>query len=292
MKLWGCITALVTPFSPGGEVDFGKLGELIDFQIGHGADAILVLGTTGEAATASPGEDDAVCAFAVRHTAGRVPLLAGSGSNCTRTMAEKSRRYEALGADGLLLSAPYYNKANTAGMVRHFAAAADGVKIPCLLYNVPGRTGCAIPEEAVKELSAHPNIAGIKEASGDLGYACRIARYQGEDFALYAGSDDTALPMLALGARGIISVAANLIPGEIHAMAERFLAGDTAGAREIQLRYLPLIRCLFLEVNPIPVKEALDLLGWEVGGCRLPLAPMEPGHRRALRAAMEEVGLL
>ena len=169
---------------------------------------------------------------------------------------------------------------------------AEAVEIPCLLYNVPGRTGCAIPEEAVKELSAHPNVAGIKEASGDLSYASPIARYQGEDFALYAGSDDTALPMLALGARGIISVAANLIPGEIHAMAERFLAGDTAGAREIQLRYLPLIRCLFLEVNPIPVKEALDLLGWEVGGCRLPLAPMEPGHRRALRAAMEEVGLL
>ncbi len=292
MKFQGCITALVTPFAPDGAVNFQKLGELLEFQIAGGADAVLVLGTTGEAATTSREEDDAVCRFAVERVAGRVPVIAGSGSNSTRTMLEKSLRYQRLGADGLLLVAPYYNKTNARGMYLHFAAVADAVEIPCLLYNVPGRTGCAIPEEVVAELAAHPNIAGIKEASGDLGYASRIARHLGEGFALYAGNDDTALPMMALGASGIISVAANLIPGQIHQLAARCLAGDMAGGRALQLRYLELIRQLFSEVNPIPVKEAMNLMGMEVGGCRLPLAPMEEGHRAALRAAMEEVGLL
>jgi 4-hydroxy-tetrahydrodipicolinate synthase len=292
MKIQGSIVALITPFHPDGSVNFPRLGELLDFHIYNQTDAILVLGTTGESSAMSREEDEAVCSFTVDRVAGRVPVLAGSGSNCTQTMVEKSLAYQRLGADGLLLVSPYYNKTNAEGMYRHFATAAEAVEIPCLLYNVPGRTACSIPEAVVKRLAAHPNIAGIKEASGDLGYASRIARFLSDDFVMYSGNDDVILPMMALGASGAISVAANILPRQIKALVARFLAGDLEGARELQMRYLELIRCLFLEVNPIPIKEAMNLLGMEVGGCRLPLAPMGPSAQAALRAAMEEVELL
>lgn len=207
-------------------------------------------------------------------------------------MLEKSLRFQNLGADGLLLITPYYNKTNEEGMVRHFTTVADAVNIPCILYNVPGRTGCSISEAAIRRLAAHPRIMGIKEASGNMSYAVKIARYLSEDFRMYCGNDDITVPLLSLGASGVISVLANVVPRETHNMVWDYLRGDHQKALEAQLRYLDLINDLFLEVNPIPVKEALNLMGMEVGGYRLPLTPMAEQNRARLRAAMEGVGLL
>ncbi|MEA4920397.1 MAG: 4-hydroxy-tetrahydrodipicolinate synthase, partial [Clostridiaceae bacterium] len=215
-KLTGSIVALITPFTESGEVNFEKLGELIEWHIKNGTDGILVLGTTGEAVTMSHEENADVCRYAVEKVAGRVPVIAGSGSNCTQTMLEKSLEYQALGADALLIISPYYNKANPEGMYRHFKTVADNVNIPCILYNVPGRTGCSIPESVVARLSKHPNIMGIKEASGDIAYTARIARYVSEDFVMYSGNDDQVLPVLSLGGSGVVSVYANIMPKETH----------------------------------------------------------------------------
>ena len=288
----GSIVALVTPFHPDGSVHFEKLGELIDFHLANQTDAILILGTTGESSTMTHEEDDAVCAYTVQRVAGRVPVLAGSGSNCTETMVEKSLSFERLGVDGLLLITPYYNKTNEEGMYLHFKTVADAVHIPCILYNVPGRTGCSISENVVRRLSVHPNIVGIKEASGSLSYAARIARCLSDEFLMYSGNDDIVLPMMALGSSGVISVAANILPREMHEMVWNYLRGDHASALETQLRYLDVIHGLFLEVNPVPVKEALNLMGMEVGGYRLPLTAMSEGPRAALREAMETAGVL
>lgn len=288
----GSIVALVTPFHADGSVNFDKLGELIDFHLANQTDAILILGTTGESSTMSHEEDDAVCEYTVKRVAGRVPVIAGSGSNCTETMLEKSLSFEKLGADGLLLITPYYNKTNEEGMYLHFKTVADAVNIPCILYNVPGRTGCSISENVVRRLAVHPNIIGIKEASGNLSYATKIARYLSDDFVMYSGNDDIVLPMMALGSSGVISVLANILPRETHQMVWDYLNGDREKALEAQLKYLDVINDLFIEVNPVPVKEALNLMGMEVGGYRLPLAPMTDGHRATLKAAMEEAGVL
>ena len=291
-NITGSIVALITPFHEDGSVNFEKLGELIDFHLENRTDAILILGTTGESSTMSHEEDDAVCEYTVKRVAGRVPVIAGSGSNSTQTMLEKSLSFEKLGADGLLLISPYYNKANEEGMYLHFKTIADAVHIPCILYNVPGRTGCAISENVVCRLSTHPNIMGIKEASGNLSYAVKIARYLSDDFAMYSGNDDIILPMLALGAKGVISVLANVVPAQTHDMVMDYLNGDRERALAAQLMYLDLINSLFIEVNPIPVKEALNLMGMGVGGYRLPLAPMAEKNRAALEAAMKEVGVI
>ena len=288
----GSIVALITPFHADGTVNFDKLGELIDFHLANQTDAILILGTTGESSTMSHEEDNAVCEYTVKRVAGRVPVIAGSGSNCTETMLEKSLSFEKLGADGLLLITPYYNKTNEEGMYLHFKTVADAVNIPCILYNVPGRTGCSISEDVVRRLSVHPNIIGIKEASGNLSYATKIARYLSDDFVMYSGNDDIVLPMMALGSSGVISVLANILPRETHQMVWDYLNGDREKALEAQLKYLDVINDLFIEVNPVPVKEALNLMGMEVGGYRLPLAPMTDGHRAVLKAAMEEAGVL
>lgn len=288
----GSIVALVTPFSADGSVNFDKLGELIDFHLSHKTDAILILGTTGESSTMSHEEDNAVCEYTVRRVAGRVPVIAGSGSNCTETMLEKSLSFQKLGADGLLLITPYYNKTNEEGMYLHFKTVADAVEIPCILYNVPGRTGCAISENVVRRLAAHPNIIGIKEASGSLSYAAKIARYLSEDFVMYSGNDDIILPMMALGSSGVISVVANILPEETHNIVWDYLNGDRETALAAQLKYLSVINDLFIEVNPVPVKEAMNLMGMNVGGYRLPLAPMSEGNRAVLKAAMEEAGIL
>lgn len=288
----GSIVALITPFYPDGTINYDKLGQLIDFHLENETDAILILGTTGESSTMSHEEDDQVCRYTVDRVAGRVPVIAGSGSNSTQTMLEKSLRFQNLGADGLLLITPYYNKTNEEGMVRHFTTVADAVNIPCILYNVPGRTGCSISEAAIRRLAAHPRIMGIKEASGNMSYAVKIARYLSEDFRMYCGNDDITVPLLSLGASGVISVLANVVPRETHNMVWDYLRGDHQKALEAQLRYLDLINDLFLEVNPIPVKEALNLMGMEVGGYRLPLTPMAEQNRARLRAAMEGVGLL
>ena len=292
LRIQGSIVAIVTPFHQDGSVNFSKLGELVDWQIQNGTDGIVALGTTGESATMTDEEDDAVCEYVLKRVNGRIPVIVGSGSNCTASMLEKSLRYQATGAQGLLIISPYYNKTNEEGMYRHFATVVDAVDIPCILYNVPGRTGCSISEGVVKRLAGHPNVMGIKEASGNMSYACKIARYLGPDFAMYSGNDDITVPILSVGGSGVISVLANILPKQTHDMVMSYLSGDTAAATAAQLRYLELINSLFLEVNPIPVKAALNMMGWEVGPCRMPLYEMSQGAAQRLRAALEEAGLL
>ena len=292
LRIQGSIVAIVTPFHQDGSVNFSKLGELVDWQIQNGTDGIVALGTTGESATMTDEEDDAVCEYVIKRVNGRIPVIVGSGSNCTASMLDKSLRYQAMGAQGLLIISPYYNKTNEEGMYRHFATVVDAVNIPCILYNVPGRTGCSISEGVVKRLAGHPNVMGIKEASGNMSYACKIARYLGPEFAMYSGNDDITVPILSVGGSGVISVLANILPKQTHDMVMSYLSGDTAAATAAQLRYLELINSLFLEVNPIPVKAALNMMGWEVGPCRMPLYEMSQGAAQRLRAALEEAGLL
>ena len=292
LRIQGSIVAIVTPFHQDGSVNFSKLGELVDWQIQNGTDGIVALGTTGESATMTDEEDNAVCEYVIKRVNGRIPVIVGSGSNCTASMLDKSLRYQAMGAQGLLIISPYYNKTNEEGMYRHFATVVDAVDIPCILYNVPGRTGCSISEGVVKRLAGHPNVMGIKEASGNMSYACKIARYLGPDFAMYSGNDDITVPILSIGGSGVISVLANILPQQTHDMVMAYLSGDTAAATAAQLRYLELINSLFLEVNPIPVKAALNMMGWEVGPCRMPLYEMSQGAAQRLRAALEEAGLL
>ncbi len=287
----GSIVALVTPFHPDGTVNFQKLGELIEWHIENSTDAILILGTSGESSTMSHEEDDAVAVYTIERVNHRVPVIVGAGSNCTATAMEKSIKYQNMGADQLLLISPYYNKANKEGMIRHFTTVADAVHIPIILYNVPGRTGCSIDEEAVKVLSQHPNICGIKEASGNISYATNIARYLSDDFVMYSGNDDMITSMMALGASGVISVLANCLPYETHKMVKDFLDGDVKSSLDAQLHYLDFIHALFCEVNPIPVKEALNLMGKQVGGYRLPLCEMAESNKALLKETMEKIGL-
>lgn len=291
-NLTGSIVALVTPFAADGSVDFDSLAKLIDFHLENKTDAILLLGTTGESSTMSHEEDEAVLHFAMERIGGRVPVIAGSGSNSTQTQLEKSLAYDALGVDGLLLISPYYNKANEEGMYQHFKVVADAVSTPCILYNVPGRTGCSIPVSVVERLSKHPNIVAIKEASGDIGYCMDIARLLNDDFCMYSGNDDIVLPLMSLGGKGVISVWANICPKQVHDMTSAYLDGDIEIARSIQLEYLDLIHKLFIEVNPIPVKTALNLMGRNGGQFRLPLYNMTQEHTEALKSSMQKVGLL
>ena len=290
--LKGSIVALITPFAADGSVDFDEFGRLIDFHLENGTDAILVLGTTGESSTMSHEEDDAVCEFAVKRIDGRVPVIAGSGSNCTQTMLEKSLRYQEFGVDGLLVITPYYNKANEEGMYQHFKTVLDAVDIPCILYNVPGRTGCSISEGVIARLASHPNALGIKEASGSIAYASKIARYLGDDFFMFSGNDDMVIPLMSLGARGVISVWANVAPKTVHDMVFDWLEGRQDAALATQLDNLELIAALFAEVNPIPVKAGVELLGFAKANYRLPLAPMSDANRARLEAAMKERGLI
>jgi 4-hydroxy-tetrahydrodipicolinate synthase len=286
------MVALVTPFHQDGSVNFEKIAELIEFQIAGGTKGIITLGTTGESSTMTNEEDDAVCRFTVEKVNGRIPVIAGSGSNCTQTMLDRSLRYERMGVNGLLVITPYYNKTNEEGMYRHFATVADAVHIPCILYNVPGRTGCSISENVVRRLAPHPNIMGIKEASGDMSYASRIAKYLNEDFAMYSGNDDVIVPILSIGGSGVISVWANMQPREAQTLVADYFAGRQDAALASQLKHLNLINALFCEVNPIPIKAALNMMGLEVGPTRLPLYDMSAPAANRLHAAMQEVGLL
>jgi 4-hydroxy-tetrahydrodipicolinate synthase len=288
----GSIVAMVTPFHEDGSVNFDVLTKLLERQIAEGTDAILTLGTTGEYSTMTHEEDAAVVAHTIQVVNGRVPVIVGSGSNCTATQVEKSIEYQNMGADALLLIAPYYNKANPEGMYRHFAETADAVEIPCLLYNVPGRTGCSIPVSVVETLSRHPNIAGIKEASGDMSYAMKIAHCIGPDFALYSGNDDITIPLMSIGGSGVISVYANVMPAMCHQIAADYLEGRQAQALANHLNYLKLMNDLFLEVNPIPVKSALNMMGLNAGPMRLPLCEMSAEHQAVLQASLKEAGLL
>ena len=289
MKFAGSYVALVTPFQADGSVDFGKLRELVNWHLAQGTDGIVALGTTGESSTMSNEEDDEVARCIIETVNGKIPVIVGAGSNCTQTQLEKSRKYHDLGADGLLLIAPYYNKANDEGMYRHFATVADAIDTPVILYNVTGRTGCAISPACCARLAKHPNIAGIKEASGNISYTAKIARLLGDDFCMFSGNDDMIVPVMSLGGCGVISVWANICPKECHDLVAAFAAGDVATARAMQLRYLELINALFCEVNPIPIKEAMNQLGMNVGGYRLPLCEISDAGRETVRRALEVI---
>lgn len=288
----GSIVALITPFNEDGSVNFDKLGEILEMHVEQGTDAILVLGTTGESSTMTHEEDDSVVEYTINKINHRLPVIVGAGSNNTQVAKNYGMKYEKMGADALLVITPYYNKANEAGMIAHFTTVADAVNVPVIMYNVPGRTGCKISEHAVEVLSKHPNICGIKEASGDISYVMSISRYLNDDFVMYSGNDDMVIPVLACGGSGVISVFANTNPKECHEMVDSWLNGDQAKGLAIQQKYLDYIHALFYEVNPIPVKEAMNLMGMGVGGYRLPLCPMSDANRERLKEQMKKVGLI
>lgn len=284
----GSFVALVTPFDKDGKINYLKIAELIDFHKNNGTDGIVLLGTTGEAPTITEAEAEKLILFAI-DKAGEMPLIIGCGSNDTRAATEKSRKYEALGAKALLVLTPYYNKANDIGMIRHFMSIADAVDIPIIIYNVPSRTGCSVSVSALEVLREHENIIGIKEASGDMSYFMRVSRLIREDFSVFCGNDDIAVPMVAAGACGVISVLANIYPAEVSRMISLARSGDFAAASEIQRKYLPLIGALFSEPNPIPVKAAMNRLGFDVGPCRLPLCEMSEAKFAALETELEKL---
>ena len=288
----GSIVALITPFHEDGMINFEKLKELIEWHIVNKTDGILILGTTGESPTLTHEEDDDVVACAIECANHRIPIIVGAGSNSTQTQLEKSLKYEKMGADGLLLISPYYNKANDEGMIRHFTTVADQVHIPIILYNIPGRTGCTISLNALKQLSKHPMIQGIKEASGDISYATNAATLLNDDFVMYSGNDDIIVPMMALGSSGVISVLADVLPKTTHDIVFNCLNGNYKTAQQLQLDNLDLIHDLFMEVNPIPVKEALNMMGFHVGKYRLPLYEMSEDHKAKLEATLKARGLI
>lgn len=284
----GSFVALVTPFDKDGKINYLKIAELIDFHKNNGTDGIVLLGTTGEAPTITEAEAEKLILFAI-DKAGEMPLIIGCASNDTRTAVEKARKYEALGAKALLVLTPYYNKANDIGMIRHFMSIADAVDIPIIIYNVPSRTGCSVSVSALEVLREHENIIGIKEASGDMSYFMRVSRLIRDDFSVFCGNDDIAVPMVAAGACGVISVLANIYPAEVNRMISLARSGDFAAASEIQRKYLPLIGTLFSEPNPIPVKAAMNKLGFDVGPCRLPLCEMSEAKFTALETELEKL---
>ena len=290
-KITGSIVALVTPFNADGSVDHGRLRELVEWHVQNKTDAILALGTTGETASTTLEEDILTFETVVDQVAGRIPVIAGSGSNSSEMQKQKSEIYTKMGAAALLCISPYYVKTNEEGMYRHFMLSADADTAPIILYNVPGRTGCRISPEVVSRLSAHPNVMGIKEASGDMAYAMKIARYLSDDFVMYCGNDDITVPLLSVGASGVISVWANIMPRETHDMVMDWLEGRQEKAVAAQLKYLDLINALFMEVNPIPVKEAMNLMGLKAGAYRMPLYPMAPENRAKLAKIMRAAGL-
>lgn len=291
-NLKGSIVALVTPFHADGSVDFDALRRLVDFHLEAGTDAILTLGTTGESSTMTDEEDCSVVSFVVEHVSGRIPVIAGSGSNCTETMLAKSLAYQKLGVDGLLIITPYYNKSNEEGIYRHFTTVADAVNIPCILYNIPGRTGCSISFNNMRRLAAHPNIMGVKEASGNVSFAAQVASLLSDNFRMYSGEDALTIPLMSLGASGTISVWADVQPALVHEMTHAYLEGDIERARRIQVAAVPLINALFSEVNPIPVKEALAQMGLIEAHYRLPLTNMAANTREHLTQLMKEAGIL
>lgn len=288
---YGSGTALITPFR-GSRVDYDRLEQLIDWQIDSETDALIILGTTGEPSTISPSERSAIIECAVSRCAGRVPLYVGTGANDTRAAVAQSIEAEHLGADGLLVVTPYYNKASASGLTEHYMTVADSVHLPIIVYNVPGRTGLSIPPEVMLQLARHPLLCAYKDASGSIAHAMRIFELAGDGIAVYSGNDDLVLPMMALGARGVISVAANIVPRQMHAMVVSYLRGDTGACRGLQFALLPLIRALFAEVSPIPVKAAMQLMELCEGTLRLPLTALEAGRLEALKREMRALKLI
>lgn len=288
----GAGIAIVTPFYDDGSINYDRLGEMIDNQIENHTDAIIICGTTGEASTMTDDEHLECIKFAVKRTAGRVPVIAGTGSNDTKYAVELSKEAEAAGADALLLVTPYYNKTTQKGLILHFNTIADAVNIPIVLYNIPGRTGMNMEVSTVKELAKHKNIVALKEASGNISYVAKLIAECGDNIDIYSGNDDMIVPVMSLGGKGVISVLSHILPKETHDMVRLCLDNDFAKATEMQIKYLDLINALFIEVNPIPVKEALNMTGWNVGPCRLPLCEMTEEHKSELRAALAKHGLI
>lgn len=288
----GAGVAIVTPFHQDGTVNYEKFAELIEFQITNSTDAIVVCGTTGEASTLTHEEHLDVIRYCVEKVAGRVPVIAGTGSNCTETAIYLSTEAEKAGVDGVLLVSPYYNKATQNGLYGHFKAIADSIKIPALLYNIPGRTGVNIqPETIVRLCRDVENIVGVKEASGNISQVVKLMAIADGCVDLYSGNDDQVVPLLAVGGMGVISVLSNVAPKETHDMCAKFFEGDLQGSLDIQLKASALIDALFCEVNPIPVKKALNLMGMEAGPMRRPLTEMEPANAERLKKAMVEFGV-
>ena len=288
----GAGVAIVTPFHQDGTVNYEKFAELIEFQITNGTDAIVVCGTTGEASTLTHEEHLDVIRYCVEKVAGRVPVIAGTGSNCTETAIYLSTEAEKAGVDGVLLVSPYYNKATQNGLYGHFKAIADSIKIPALLYNIPGRTGVNIqPETIVRLCRDVENIVGVKEASGNISQVVKLMAIADGCVDLYSGNDDQVVPLLAVGGMGVISVLSNVAPKETHDMCAKFFEGDLKGSLDIQMKVSALIDALFCEVNPIPVKKALNLMGMEAGPMRRPLTEMEPANAERLKKAMVEFGV-
>ena len=283
--------ALVTPFTSGG-VDYPALEKLLDFQLDRGTDAVIVCGTTGEAATMSYAERMAVIEAVVRRVDGRVPVIAGSGANCTETAIALSRDAVSAGADGLLVVTPFYNKATQRGLVRHYTAVADAAEKPVILYNVPSRTGVKCTAETYAALAQHPNILGVKEAGGDLALIQKTRELCPEDFYIWSGNDDETAPIMLLGGSGVISVAANVVPQEMHQLTASCLSGDFVSAGKLQLRLRKLCEALFWEVNPIPVKTAMSMMGFCQERFRLPMCEMEEENRARLRTVLAEYGLV
>ncbi len=289
----GAGVAIVTPMNEDGSVNYENFGRLIDFQIENGTDAIIVCGTTGEASTLTHEEHLDTIRYCVEKVDGRVPVVAGTGSNCTETAVYLSTEAEKYGVDGLLLVTPYYNKATQNGLYAHFKTVAESVKVPVILYNVPSRTGCNIlPETVVRLCKDVPNILGVKEASGNISQIAHLAAISHGLVDIYSGNDDQIVPIMALGGIGVISVLSNVAPRQTHEICQKFLDGDAAGSRKLQLEALELCNTLFCEVNPIPVKKALNLMGLDGGTLRMPLSEMEPENAARLEKVMKAYGIL
>ena len=285
--LKGSIPALVTPFHDDFTINFDKLGELIEFHIENGSAAVLVLGTTGEAPTIDAGEQVEIVKYTVAKAAGRIHVMVGSGSNDTAKSIKVSQAFEKLGANSLLLITPYYNKTNDSGMKKHFETIANSVNIPVILYTVPARTGCHIAPHVVKHLAKHPNIVGIKDATGDFSYSMKISRYLSDEFAMYSGNDDTIIPLLSMGASGVISVWANYDPRTVSQMVKAYVEGRTQEALALQQKNLDFINALFIETSPIPLRYALNKAGFNVGPARLPLDELSDSGKAVINALLE-----
>ncbi len=287
----GAATAIITPFK-NGQIDFDAFGKLIEWQIEQGIDAIVAVGTTGEGPTLSDAEHKETIRFCVEKVAGRVPVIAGTGSNDIAYAIQMTEYSCEVGADAMLLVTPYYNKTTQQGLIASFTAIADASTKPCILYNVPSRTGCNITPETYAVLAEHPNIVAVKEAGGNISQVAKIAQLCGDKLDIYSGNDDQIIPIMSLGGKGVISVLSNLLPRETSQMCHLYAQGKTQEALQMQLKYLPLVDALFCEVNPIPVKAAMAALGFCENALRLPLIPMSDKNEAILRKCMQEVGLL
>ena len=288
----GSGVALVTPMHKDGSINYEKFGELIEFQISHGTDAIIACATTGESPVLNHEEHCKALEYVIQKVNKRVPVIASTGSNDTAYAVQLSQEAERMGADALLSVTPYYNKTSQAGLVRHYTYIADRVNLPIIVYNVPSRTGCNIKPETYLELSKHPNLNAVKEANWDISSVAKTIALCGDDFYVYSGNDDQTLPMLALGGKGVISVFANVLPQEMHDLCASFLSGDAAKSRELTLKYVELMNALFMDVNPIPVKAAMNEMGFDVGDCRLPLTTMSEAALNQLREVLKKYQLI